>query len=111
VVVPDRVQSAVAFSIKCPNATIPQCMLACGFSKKEVADRAQRMAVYRHLNDLVELGLAVRDPMSGKVTIAEDQLRNIINLDETALSLDGSTQNKGGRPEMILSDPRFTRRG
>ncbi len=34
-------------------------------------------------NDLVELGLAVRDPMSGKVTIAEDQLRNILNLDET----------------------------
>ena len=58
-------------------------------------------------NDLVELGLAVHDPMSGKVTIIEDQLRNIINLDETALSLDGSTQNKGGRPEMILSDPRF----
>ncbi len=69
VVVLDWVQSAVAFNIKCPNATIPQCMLACGFSKKEVADRAQRMAVYRHLNDLVELGLAVRDPMSGKVTM------------------------------------------
>jgi hypothetical protein len=26
VVAPDWVQSAVAFSIKCPNATIPQCM-------------------------------------------------------------------------------------
>ena len=45
----DRVQQAVAFSIKCPNATIPQCMLACGFSKAEANDRAQRMAIYRHL--------------------------------------------------------------
>ena len=45
----DWVQQAVAFSIKCPNATIPQCMLACGFSKAEANDRAQRMAVYRHL--------------------------------------------------------------
>ncbi len=43
VVAPDRVQSAVAFSIKCPKATIPECMLACGFSKEEAA-------VYRHLN-------------------------------------------------------------
>ncbi len=48
-VAPDRVQQAVAFSIKCPNATIPQCMLACGFSKAEANDRAQRMAIYRHL--------------------------------------------------------------
>ncbi len=54
-------------------------------------------------NDLVELGLAVHDPMSGKIMIARNQLRNIVNLDETALSLDGSTQNKGGRPEMIRS--------
>ena len=45
----DRVQSAVAFSIKCPNATIPQCMLACGFLKQEANDRAKRMAIYRHL--------------------------------------------------------------
>jgi hypothetical protein len=58
-------------------------------------------------NNLVELGLADRDLMSGKVTIAEDQLQNIVNLDKTALSLNGSTQNKGGRPEMILLDPQF----
>ena len=45
----DRVHQAVAFSIKCPKATIPQCMLACGFSKAEANDRAQRMAIYRHL--------------------------------------------------------------
>jgi hypothetical protein len=45
----DLVQSAVAFSIKCPNATIPQCMLACGFSKQEANDWAKRMAIYRHL--------------------------------------------------------------
>ncbi len=49
-VMSDWVQSADAFSIKCPKATIPECMLACGFSEKEAADQAQRMAVYRHLN-------------------------------------------------------------
>ncbi len=48
-----------------------------------------------------------RDPTTEKVTIFEEQLRNIVNLDETALSLNGSTQNKGGRPEAIISDPRF----
>ena len=42
-VAPDWVQSAVAFTIKCLKATIPECMLACGFSKEEAA-------VYRHLN-------------------------------------------------------------
>ncbi len=82
---------------------------------KNAEDRRIRWTNYRNIsqwfdnweNNLVKLGLAVRDPMSGKVTIAEDQLRNILNLDETCCSLDGSTQNKGGRPEMILSDPRF----
>ncbi|KAL3810873.1 hypothetical protein ACHAXA_003395 [Cyclostephanos tholiformis] len=49
VVASDWVQQAVAFSIKCPKATIPQCMLACGFSKVESNDRAQRMAIYHHL--------------------------------------------------------------
>jgi hypothetical protein len=58
-------------------------------------------------NNLVELGLADRDPTTEKVTIFEEQLGNIVNLDETAISLDGSTQNKGGRPEAILLDPRF----
>jgi hypothetical protein len=41
----DQVQSAVAFSIKCPNATISQCMFECGFLKEESNDRAQRMAI------------------------------------------------------------------
>ena len=55
-------------------------------------------------NDLVELGLAVRDPMSGKVTIIEDQLRNILNFDETCLSLDGSTFSWGGCPPKSFED-------
>ncbi len=82
---------------------------------KNAEDRRIRWTNYRNIfqwfdnweNNLVKLGLVVHDLMSGKVTIAEDQLQNIINLDETALSLDGSTQNKGGRPEMILLDPWF----
>ena len=82
---------------------------------KNAEDRRIRWTNYRNIaqwfenweNDLIELGLADRDPTTGKVMIPEEQLRNMINLDETNCSLDGSTQNKGGRPEGILSDPRF----
>ena len=46
-------------------------------------------------NDLVELGMAVRDEISGKVVIPEEQLSNIGNFDETCLSLDGSIGRMG----------------
>jgi len=58
-------------------------------------------------NDLVELGTAVRDPISSKVSIPEEQLKNIGNFDETCLSLDGSNNNRRGRPECVIYDPRF----
>jgi hypothetical protein len=72
---------------------------------KNAEDRRIRWTNYRNIaqwfenweNYLVELGLADRDPTTEKVTISEEQLPNIVNLDETALSLDGLTQNKGGR--------------
>jgi len=58
-------------------------------------------------NDLVELGFASRDPTTGKILIPEDQLGNICNFDETCLNLDGSSTNRGGRPEALIYDPRF----
>ena len=43
----------------------------------------------------------------GDVTICDDQLRCIMNLDEICPTLDGSKGNRGGRPEVTFYDPRF----
>ena len=46
------------------------------------------------------------------MTIPEDQLRFIINFDETCLSLDGSDGGqRSGRPAITLHDPRFPYNG
>ena len=82
---------------------------------KSVEDRRVWWTTYKNLclwfdnweHDLVELGFAHRDPQPQQVCIPEDQLRNILNFDETCLSLNGSTTNRGGRPEAIIYNPRF----
>jgi hypothetical protein len=56
--------------------------------------------------DLVELGFATRDA-DGKIAIPAEQLYNIINFDETCLSVDGSEGRRGGRPNVTLHDPRL----
>ncbi len=56
--------------------------------------------------NLVEFGFATRG-IDRTVTIPDDQLPFILNLDETFLSLDGSEGRKGGRPVVTLHDPRF----
>ncbi len=61
--------------------------------------------------NLVELGFANLDPITNKICIPEEQLANILNFNETCLSLNGSTQNRGGRPEVVLYDPRFPQVG
>ena len=59
-------------------------------------------------HDLVELGFAWRDhDTTGKIRIPGEMLYLIITLDETNLSLFGSTTNRGGRPEALIYDPRF----
>ena len=86
---------------------------------KNAEDQRIRWTNYKNISlwfdnwesDLVELGTAKQDSISSKVIVPPDQLRNIINLDETALSLDGSTNNRGGRPQMVLYDPRFPQVG
>ncbi len=60
---------------------------------------------------MVELGFAYRDLTTNKVCIPEEQLKNILNFGEMCLSLDGSTLNRGGRPEVVLYDPRLTQVG
>jgi hypothetical protein len=59
---------------------------------------------------LIDLGL-MEDDGSGKFTIPDHQLRNILNFDETCLSLDGSSINRGGRPAATFHDPRLPQVG
>jgi len=59
---------------------------------------------------LHDLGLMEEDG-SGKLIIPEHQLRNILNFDETCLSLDGSSINRGGRPAAYYHDPRLPQVG
>jgi hypothetical protein len=57
---------------------------------------------------LVEQGFADRDLTTNKIySLHPNQLKRILNFDETCLSLDGSTSKRGGHPKVILFDPRF----
>ena len=60
--------------------------------------------------DLIELGFATADEM-GHAVIPEEQLNNIVNINETCLSLDGSQGNQGGRPEVSFYDPNLPQVG
>ena len=47
----------------------------------------------------------------GHAVIPEEQLNNIVNINKTCLSLDGSQGNRGGRPEVSFYDPNLPRVG
>jgi len=59
---------------------------------------------------LIDLGF-MEDDGTGKYILPDRQLRNIINFDETCLSLDGSSINRGGRPAAHYHDPRLPQVG
>jgi hypothetical protein len=59
---------------------------------------------------LDDLGFLEYDA-DGNHTIPDDKLRNILNFDETSLSLDGSTISRGGRPPVGFQDPRLPQVG
>lgn len=65
--------------------------------------------------DLLDLGFAKkREATEGgaeEVYIPKDQLKNILNMDETCLSFDGSDGVRGGRPEAIFYDQNMPRLG
>lgn len=44
---------------------------------------------------------------AGKVQIREDKYGNLLDLDETCISLDGSQGNRGGHPLVLFYDPQF----
>ena len=59
---------------------------------------------------LLDLGLLEQDE-DGKVYIPSAQLRSILNFDETWLSLDGCSVNRGGCPAAYYYDPRLPQVG
>ena len=59
---------------------------------------------------LIDPGFAEKGA-DGKTVIPDHRLHNIIKMDETCLSLDGSKGTRGGRPEAIFYDPRLPRLG
>ena len=81
---------------------------------EKVEDRRIRWTTLKNLamwfdnweKELEELGFGTRDS-DGNFNIPDEQLLRIINIDETCLSLDGSSGNRGGRPEVHFYDPRL----
>ena len=59
---------------------------------------------------LLDMGFLEYDD-DNKPYIPNAQLRNILNFDETCLSLDGSSINRGGRPAAYYHDPRLPQVG
>jgi hypothetical protein len=57
--------------------------------------------------ELVVQGFAHHGQLTNKISLPPDQLKNILNFDETCLSLNGSTIKRGSHPEVILYDQRF----
>jgi hypothetical protein len=60
--------------------------------------------------ELLKLGLMELDDR-GCPHIPSNKLRQILNFDETSLSLDGSSINRGGRPAAYWFDPRLPQVG
>ena len=97
----DRILAETAIDLHCSKVN-------------DVEERRILWTTYKNLKmwfnnwklDLLNLGFATQN-LEGDVTISENQLYRIINLDETCLSLDGSKGNRGGRPEVTFFDPRF----
>ena len=101
----DRILAETAIDLHCSKVN-------------DVEERRILWTTYKNLKmwfnnwklDLLNLGFATQN-LEGDVTISENQLYRIINLDETCLSLDGSKGNRGGRPEVTFFDPRFPQLG
>jgi hypothetical protein len=59
-------------------------------------------------DELVEQEFADCNLITNKISsLQPNQLKRILNFDETCLLLNGSTSKHGGCPKIILFDPRF----
>jgi hypothetical protein len=56
-------------------------------------------------DNLVELGFAKFDEETKACKVHDNQLARILNIDESACSVDGANGQRGGRPSAVLSDP------
>ena len=90
-----------------------------GCSKGSFAEeRRVRWTTYQNLElwfntwerELLKLGLMQLDAR-GLPHIPRENLRQLLNFDETSLSLDGSSINRGGRPAAYWFDPRLPQVG
>ena len=81
-------------------------------------ERRVRWTTYQNLElwfntwerELLKLGLMQLDAR-GLPHIPREKLRQLLNFDETSLSLDGSSINRGGRPAAYWFDPRLPQVG
>ena len=58
--------------------------------------------------NIVKLGFGTCDKITGKVHIPPEQLKRVMNFNETCLNLSGSNTNCGGCPDAVIYNPRFT---
>ena len=73
-------------------------------------ERRHRWTTYANINcwfdnwerDLVSLGFGTLE--DGNVKVPEEQKARVLNLDESALHLDGNKKKRGGRPSVIFFD-------
>ena len=88
------------------------------YGKTQTAeDRRIKWTTYTHIKmwfdnwarDLLELGFAKK--VDGIIVITQDQLKNIINFDETCIYLDGSKNVCGGRPACLFYNPNLPHTG
>ena len=88
--------------------------LLCG-KTQTAEDRRIKWTTYTNIKmwfdnwarDLLELGFA--EKVDGIIVIPQEQLKNIINFDETCICLDGSKNVRGGRPACVFYYPNLPR--
>jgi hypothetical protein len=56
---------------------------------------------------IIKFEFCTYDKPKDIVSFTEEQKKRVLNVDETAASLDGSESIAGGRPEVTFSDPKL----
>jgi hypothetical protein len=73
-------------------------LILLGFSKEKSEDDV----MLEDANDALEED----DTLEGEIEVSPLQLQQIVNLDETNISIDGSDGNTGGRPAVVFTNSR-----
>jgi hypothetical protein len=78
------------------------CLIDLGFATEKVSEEDAMVTGDLDNND---------DMLEGEIEVSPSQLRRIINLDETNISLDGSDGNTGGRPSVVFMNSKHANPG